>query len=125
MSVKIYFEKRFADDVEYDLKNSTLRRTKKCNPGDVLELCQENERGETVVLKEAVCTSVAFVEIDYAGITVDGKRLYCGWAKKDDYRLDFDCDFAKADGFEDFQDMAEYFRQNYGLPYAGFLIKWK
>lgn len=38
-------------------------------------------------------------------------------------RLDHD-DFARADGFKDYDDMMGWFEKTHGLPFYGWLIAW-
>lgn len=104
------FQERFADDVAHGIKKQTIRAKARCKPGDKLQLYTGQRTKNCRKLGEGVCTSVTPIKITALGITLDGKPLYAGWARKDDFESDYDCDFAKADGFDDFQDMAEYGR---------------
>jgi hypothetical protein len=46
---------------------------------------------------------------------------YQGGVQPDQY----DGDFVRADGFDNFSDMADFFAKHYGLPFEGQLIEWK
>jgi hypothetical protein len=66
--------------------------------------------------------------IDHTGIVLDGKPLYAGDAPayQDDPQPEvYDGDFARADGFNSFSAMVEFFENHYGLPFEGRLIEWK
>ena len=123
--VAINFQERFAADVEDGIKTQTIRKTARCKPGDALQLFTGQRTPACRKLREATCSRVRPITISHMGIWIDGKQLMAGWARRDDFE-DGDCDFAKADGFDDFQDMADWFRDKYGsLPFDGFLIEWR
>ena len=117
--VAINFQKRFADVIESGEKTQTVRSKARCSPGDKLQLYTGQRK-----LLDAVCIAVKPITIDGVSITLDGRKLCAGWSEKNDYLVDYDCDFAKADGFEDFQAMADWFEYA-GLPFTGYLIKWR
>ncbi len=73
------------------------------------------------LLIEAVCTSVMCVTIDDDGISTWGEGVKIT-SITDGYGLD---EFAKADGFKNWDAMREFFHFNYELPFNGYLIKWR
>lgn len=122
--VAFNFQERFTDDVEDGIKTNTIRRSARCKPGDRLQLYTGMRTKKCRKLMDATCTAVKPIRIDHMGIILDGKRLPAGWARRDDHE-DHDCDFAKADGFDDFMEMAEWFHAQYTLPFNGFVIYWR
>ena len=121
--VAINFQERFADDVEYGVKRQTIRSKARCKPGDALQLYTGQRTKACRKLLDTVCKSVTPIRIEHMGIFIGGKPLPAGWANRGDFQ-DHDCDFAKKDGFEDFEEMAIWFHERYGLPFSGYLIKW-
>lgn len=112
------FKKQFAPDVESGKKRQTIRafRNDGRNPhvGDKLYLYVGMRTKGCRKLGEAVCKEVHQITIDQYGVNLSGEWL------RDRQRANF----AKADGFEDFGDMKEFFNREHGLPFEGLLYKW-
>lgn len=130
--VALNFQAQFAEDVEHGRKRRSIRAPRKDgrNPkaGDKLQLYTGMRQRGCRKLGEAICTRVRAVKIDHTGITLDGRPLYAGDAPAYAGGVDpehYDCDFARADGFGSFGDMADWFAQQHGLPFDGFLIEWR
>jgi hypothetical protein len=130
--VALNFKAQFADDVELGRKRRSIRAQRKDgrNPklGDALQLYTGMRQKGCRKLLDAKCVRVRPVEIDYTGIKLDGRPLYAGDAPSFTGGVDpesFDGDFARADGFDSFGDMVEFFRAEYGLPFNGLLIEWR
>ncbi len=130
--VALNFKAEFADDVEEGRKLRSIRAPRKDgrNPkkGDVLQLYTGMRQLGCRKLGDGVCTRVRQVEIDYTGIKIEGRALYAGDALAYQGGPDpeaYDGDFARADGFDSFSDMADWFREQHGLPFIGNLIEWK
>lgn len=131
--VALNFQSQFADDVECGNKCRTIRAPRKDGrnpkPGDKLQLYTGMRHKGCRKLAEVICRRVRRVEIDHMGITLNGRKLYCGNAPA--YQAgpcpeeDYDSDFARADGFGTFQDMREFFEAQHGLPFKGLLIEWR
>lgn len=122
--VAINFQERFAEDIEDGRKLQTIRQKARCKRGDKLQLYTGQRTRKCRLLMNAVCTSVVPIRIEATEMFLDGKRLIAGSALRDEYE-DRDNDFAKADGFGGFVEMADWFRERYGLPFEGFVIKWR
>lgn len=129
--VALNFKPEFADDVEFGHKRRSIRAPRKDGrdpkPGDVLQLYTGMRQKGCRLLGKALCLRVRPVEIDYSGVTLEGRKLYCGDAPAYAGGVDpesYDSDFARADGFGTFQDMREWFEKQHGLPFAGLLIEW-
>lgn len=130
--VALNFKEQFADDVEDERKLRSIRAPRKDGrdpkPGDKLQLYTGMRQTGCRKLRDAVCQRVRPVEIDYTGITIAGKRLYAGDAPAYQGGPDpesYDGDFARADGFDGFQDMVEFFKETHELPFKGLLIEWR
>lgn len=130
--VALNFKPEFADDVEDGRKRRSIRAPRKDgrNPkaGDKLQLYTGMRHKDCRKLRDAQCVSVRPVEIDHMGVTLEGRKLYCGDAPAYAGGVDpehYDSDFARADGFDTFQDMREFFEREHGLPFKGLLIEWR
>ena len=109
------FQDRFAEKVRDGSKPHTIRKTARCKPGDVLSLRRwtgKPYRSRQEVLRVEKCAAVETVCICSDGILVDGL-----WTDADQ--------IAKADGFVDFGEMVLWFGVTHGLPFDGFIIRWR
>lgn len=113
------FMPRFVPLVLSGEKRQTVRPTPKRIPkvGDRISLrawTGKPYRSKQQLLREAVVTDVLPVKLNVAAIMVDGCVLLDDeeWA------------FARADGFNNPQDMLEWFNCRHGLPFKGVLIRW-
>jgi len=111
------FKKQFAPLVEQGIKRSTIRQPRKrptC-PGDTLSLYTGMRTKECRLLREETCKSVQQVHITAeAEIFIAGCQL----------RADEAYDLANGDGFPTLLEFLFFFRNEYGLPFEGELIKW-
>jgi hypothetical protein len=130
--VALNFQSQFADDVEEGRKRRSIRAPRKDGrdpkPGVDLQLYTGMRQPSCRKLGDATCTRVRPVEIDYTGIKIEGRNLIAGAAPAYQGAPDperYDGDFARADGFDSFQDMREWFERQHGLPFNGFLIEWR
>lgn len=122
------FQARFAEDVEDGRKRQSIRALRKDgksphSPGCTVYLYTGMRTKSCRKLGEAKCLSVTPIRIDGTEMFLDGQRVPAGRALRGDTE-DHDSDIARADGFDDFMDMAEWFGDMYGLPFEGELIKW-
>lgn len=122
--VAINFMSQFAEDVEYGDKTQTIRQKARCKVGDELQLYTAQRTPQCRKLGDAICTDVIPVHIEDCGMSLNGVQLYAGDALRGEYE-DRDNDFAKKDGFDGFSEMADFFRAQYGLPFDGYVIKWR
>lgn len=130
--VALNFKSQFADDVEDGHKLRSIRAPRKDGrdpkKGDKLQLYTGMRQKGCRKLGDVECWRVRPVEIDATGITLDGRRLYCGDAPAYQGGIDpehYDGDFARADGFGGFTDMLEFFETQHSLPFKGLLIEWR
>lgn len=130
--VALNFMAQFADDVEGGRKRRSIRAPRKDGrdpkPGDKIQLYTGMRQKGCRKLGEATCWRVRPVEISHMGIKLGDRQLFAGEAPASWGGVDpesYDGDFAKADGFDCFQDMCEFFEKVHGLPFKGLLIEWR
>ena len=114
----ILFQPRFAEMVKAGTKTQTIRCKARCKVGDKLSLRMwtgKPYRSKQETLKEVVCTGVYIVSVELFGYQVNGGEY-------DSVSPD---EFAQADGFKDFGEMALWFGITHGLPFSGELITWR
>lgn len=128
--VAINFKPEFVFAIDGGHKRRTIRRFRKTgNPevGKPLQLYTGMRTLSCEKIRDVTCTRIREVEIDHVGVKLAGKPLYAGDAPAYQGGPDaesYDGDFARADGFDSFTDMVEFFRKQYGLPFKGMLIEW-
>ena len=113
--VAFNFSPEFADAVASGAKRQTIRKKKRAKCGDRVQLYTGQRTKACRKLGEGTCDLV-----DYVGIRPDGLTL--GDKAKHPGNID---DFARADGFENFEAMVAWFTRKYGSPYfQGFVHRW-
>lgn len=129
--VALNFQKQFADDVEEGRKRRSIRAPRKDGrdpkKGQALTLYTGMRTKGCRKLGDTIVSRVRQVQISHAGICLDGRMLFAGDTPAYQGGPDpeaYDGDFARADGFESFNDMADWFREQHGLPFTGNLIEW-
>ncbi|MBF0250595.1 MAG: hypothetical protein HQL35_08220 [Alphaproteobacteria bacterium] len=118
----INFKNQFAEAVKNGVKRQTIRALRKdgrmpAKRGDILALYTGMRTKSCRKLLNARCSDVRPIELHAALVIVDGGD---GWIRT---RPDLD-NFARADGFRDWSDMAAWFDKTHGLPFEGVLIQW-
>ena len=116
------FQERFADAVETHKKRQTIRRVWKrpIKPGDTLYLKMGMRTKRCRKLGKEVCS-------DYRPITINEHSISLltnlGTLEiwPEGYPLAW---FARKDGFDSWEEMRDWFRDRYGLPFEGVLITW-
>jgi hypothetical protein len=128
--VAISFKSEFVDLIDGGEKTRTIRGIRKAGnpePGNVLQLYTGLRTANCEKIRDVTCTRVRPVIIDHMGIRLAGRQLYAGDAPAYQGGPDpesYDGDFARADGFDNFVSMLEFFEKQYGLPFEGQLIEW-
>jgi hypothetical protein len=106
--VAINFSPQFADLVASGAKRQTIRQKARCKVGDKLQLYTGQRTKKCRKLADAICSHVFKITMplrDNPFITPE---------------------FAKADGFNDANEMQWWFRNRYKtLIFEGYLIKWE
>ena len=113
------FYARFAPGVEDGSKTTSIRARRKDGrdprPGQTLYLYTGMRQSGCRKLREAVCESARDIEIDTDGsVTISNRRLPP--AEKEL--------LATGDGFKNFDEMYDWFREKRGLPFDALLIRW-
>lgn len=116
--VAFNFKSQFADAVESGSKRSTIRARKRARPGDALQLYTGQRTKKCRKLRDAVCAAVDEISIDVHGQFV-AIRLNGDLLPKERARA-----IAIADGFDGASAFAQFFDDNYGLPFCGWLHSW-
>lgn len=113
--VAINFSAQFASRVESGEKRQTIRRGKKCNPGDALQLYTGQRTKACRKLRDAVCRDVTYVGLTARGVTLGDVRKF---------PRDID-EFARLDGFDDYAAMWKWFSEQYETnSFTGYVIRW-
>ena len=112
----INFQPRFADLVESGKKLQTIRKTNRFKIGDTVTLYTGQRTKQCRALGEGVIYGVQPIKllpnlrIDISGCTLTLREADA---------------LAQADGFMCKADMLEWFKKMHGLPFDGWLIRWR
>ena len=119
------FKARFAPLVESGDKRQTLRKPRKrpTRAGDVLKLYTGQRTKNCRLLRDAICTRVRPVLIDWRVTTEVWKTPYIELDSRPMRYFDM-LDLAQKDGFYQLDDMMKFFDDTYGLPVELELIEW-
>jgi hypothetical protein len=121
------FKAQFADDVAFGIKRQTVRAHRKdgrphAKPGDTIKLYTGMRTKACRLLAEATVTSLRPVRIEACKMFIGGNRLPSVIYDRNCEQTDNE--FAEADGFSGFTEMAEWFQDAHGLPFEGIVICW-
>lgn len=113
----------------YVPKRQTIRaigRRRHARPGETIQLYTAMRTKQCFKIGDGRCTSVSEIVIAFSRsspntntmISIDGAARYTGAA------LD---DFARLDGFQDWNDMLIFWQDEHGIskPFRGLLIEWE
>jgi hypothetical protein len=111
------FKKRFVPPVLSGAKTKTIRRRSKktAKPGDRLYLYFGLRTKWCEKLGEANCTKVEEIIIDDFGVFIKGVKVVKPVELKE---------LAVSDGFESFEDMMRFWREEHMIPFLGDIIYW-
>jgi len=110
------FNERFAESVRLGVKRHTIRERPMVKPGDQVSLRMwsgKAYRSKQTVLREAEVVAVVPIII--------GRD----WLRFNGVQVSNPNGLAHEDGFFNFEDMRDYFAREYGLPFLGWLIRWR
>ena len=121
------FKQQFADNVEHGIKCQTVRAPRKdgrahCKVGDRIKLYTGMRTKTCRLLGEADVTHIARIKIEPTCMYINDNLLFASLHSRDADQTDNE--FAEADGFESFMDMADWFSDVHGLPFEGVVIYW-
>lgn len=112
------FQARFAPLVESGAKRQTIRTSRRCKPGALVQLYtgMRTKACRKLVIPDPVCDLVDYIGLHPNHIT---------FGNRDHHPADPD-DVARADGFRDYDDMLAWCRATYSNPYiTGFVHRWR
>src|SRR5262245_56745992 len=104
--VAFSFKEQFAESVASRVKRQTIRQSKRAKRGDKIQLYtgMRTKKCRKLVDKDPTCVLVDYVGIRPDYLTLGNTALHPGDAD----------DFARRDGFKDYDDMVKWFSETYG-----------
>ena len=108
----------FKEKVQSGAKCQAIAKKSRKNPikaGDKLNLCWKQRSPECEKLGEAICSRATPIEISK-------NRLVLPYVSSGMFNV-LNA-FAIADGFDNWNQLIEFFEETYGLPFKGILIEW-
>lgn len=115
----------FKDKILSGAKRQTIRSVRKhpIKEGDVLYMYwKQRSPKEKEKLGESKCLKTSDIEIYKDEVFVKDSNSPIGYQEiKDPFELKL---FAIADGFDNWDEMRNFFDKTHGLPFTGVLIKW-
>lgn len=115
--VAFNFSPQFVPLVASGVKRQTIRQKARAKPGDNLQLYtgMRTKNCRKLIDPDPVCTLVDYVSIRPQYLTLGNTKKHSGDAD----------DFARRDGFKDYDDMVRWFQERYGSPYfQGYVHAW-
>jgi len=114
------FKSRFAGPILNGHKGGTIRadRRRHARPGEELQLYVGMRTKHCRLIARKTCVAIEPIRLDFIAerFAIGHRRSLC------ESELDV---FAKFDGFADFVDMAEFWKQTHGDPwFCGWHIRW-
>lgn len=114
------FKSQFVPKIKKWEKLFTIRKQRK-NPikiGDTLYLYTGMRTSNCKLIATVQCTDVTKVKIEKDGIWFGVQGMWVWLTIEQLHKV------IVTDGFNDFKEMADFFRKQYGLPFEGVLIAW-
>lgn len=120
----LMFQHRFAPKVEDGSKPHTIRPNRKrpIKVGDHLSLRKWEDkpyRSKQIVLRESECISARPILITSNFVEVDNGFEFFHWGTEETLNK-----LAVHDGFNNWEEMKEWFINTHNLPFRGVLIEW-
>ena len=114
----------FKDKIIGGSKRQTIRGIRKhpIKEGETLYMWWKQRSPEREKLGEAKCISVKLIRLDDDSVRILDPENLCNttvYSTKE--KLDR---FAVSDGFNNWQELVEFFETTHGLPFKGVLIEW-
>jgi hypothetical protein len=110
---KLYMAPKILDGT----KLSTIRSTKRCNVGDVMQLYTGMRTKSCHKIRDVVCVGVASIIISRYSLWQLGET--------EGNVCPSIAPLHEQEGFLNAFEMVEFFAKEYGLPYRGFLHAWR
>ena len=121
------FKLRFAEAIRKGLKRQTIRKERKdgcAQKAGQIAYCYIN-------MRTCQCEKIGEYEIKKVYKIIIDPREICELILIDSNENNIyirnpktKADFAKADGFDSWDDFIMFFNRNYGFPFKGYLIQW-
>lgn len=110
------FQQRFAPDVEARIKKTSIRAKDRFKVGNPIQLYTGMRTKQCRKLSDVdpICQAVKPIRIEYDGVFTEGHLMLPQTIET----------IAKMDGFDSIASFIDFFRQTYGLPFDGYLIRW-
>jgi hypothetical protein len=118
--VAFNFHNRFVPLIEQGKKFQTIRKTKRCNAGDMMRLYTGMRTKRCRLITEATCNDVVKVCIRKDGIRLCPKdeSIWMGGATI------FADNFSRTLGFSCFLEALDFYKKYHGLPFTGWKHRW-
>ena len=118
--VAFNFKKDFAPLIREGKKISTIRRNKRCAPGDTVQLYTGQRTKKCKLILESLCVGVAEITIypdrfPKCGPILSGPFPFFYFLPERVFELE---------GFTSTAKMVEFFEDHYDLPFKGWLHVW-
>jgi hypothetical protein len=111
------FQPQFVVKIKSGEKQSTIRSTKRCDVGDTMQLYTGLRTKKCKKLMDVTCIGVAPILVSAKSVWKLGKTE--GNVKPSVASLH------EQEGFINAQAMVDFFREEYGLPYRGWIHAWR
>jgi len=115
--VAFNFQAQFVPDIASGKKTQTIRRTARAKVGDQLQLYtgMRTPACRKIVTPDPVCVLTNYIALRPDGITFGDASLF---PSADE--------FARMDGFKDYEDMHRWFTERYDDAYfVGHITRWR
>lgn len=116
--VAFNFMPRFAAKVEDGSKRQTIRSSQRAQTGDPVQLYQGQRTKACRKLGDSVCNAAYPLTLHRDKVQFQAGQFHTLRAPEDLER------FAHADGFDSWAELVDFFDNQYGLPYNGWLHGW-
>jgi hypothetical protein len=110
------FQKWIAEKIRNNEAHCTIRRKRKrpTKAGDKLIIYTAQRTKQCEKIGERKCKEVSDIVIDRFSVWVGGRQLDLAQLET----------LASEDGFACIKDFLSFFKERYGLPFTGVLIRW-
>lgn len=113
--VAFNFKPRFAAKVASGEKLQTIRQSARVKPGQAIQLYTGQRTSKCQKLADAICTECMYVGLTARGVTLG-----------DNAKFPTNDEFARADGFDNYNQMWEWFKEQYETnSFTGYVIRWR
>ena len=118
--VAFNFKDKFVQNIVIGTKQSTIRQTKRCKVGDVMQLYTGQRTKYCKKIADAVCVGTAKIHIsDDMPWKITEPEGDCYFQKNGSMP------FHEYEGFSNCALFVDFFRKQYGLPFSGYVHYFK